>query len=69
MSGSPSRAVSVLMCAQLPIISNKQLRRKLVIVGDGAAGKTSLLNVFAVGHFPENYVSYQAVARRQKSGR
>jgi Rho family protein len=29
----------------------------LVIVGDGAAGKTSLLNVFAVGHFPESYVS------------
>lgn len=26
-----------------------------MIVGDGAAGKTSLLNVFAVGHFPENY--------------
>ncbi|KAK6904228.1 rho family protein [Kwoniella mangroviensis CBS 8886] len=39
MSGSPSRAI----------------RRKLVIVGDGAAGKTSLLNVFAVGHFPESY--------------
>ncbi|WWC87346.1 uncharacterized protein L201_002235 [Kwoniella dendrophila CBS 6074] len=39
MSGSPSRAI----------------RRKLVIVGDGAAGKTSLLNVFAVGSFPENY--------------
>lgn len=34
-----------------------QIRRKLVIVGDGAAGKTSLLNVFAVGNFPENYVS------------
>ena len=34
-----------------------QIRRKLVIIGDGAAGKTSLLNVFAVGHFPENYVS------------
>ncbi|NXD32537.1 RHO2 protein, partial [Spelaeornis formosus] len=33
----------------------RALRRKLVIVGDGAAGKTSLLNVFAVGHFPENY--------------
>ncbi|WVQ76621.1 hypothetical protein IAR50_006294 [Cryptococcus sp. DSM 104548] len=31
------------------------IRRKLVIVGDGAAGKTSLLNVFAVGHFPETY--------------
>ncbi len=28
-----------------------------MIVGDGAAGKTSLLNVFAVGHFPENYVN------------
>lgn len=35
-----------------------QIRRKLVIVGDGAAGKTSLLNVFAVGHFPESYVSW-----------
>ena len=28
-----------------------------MIVGDGASGKTSLLNVFAVGHFPESYVS------------
>jgi len=33
----------------------RAIRRKLVIVGDGAAGKTSLLNVFAVGHFPEAY--------------
>jgi GTPase SAR1 family protein len=33
------------------------MRRKLIIVGDGAAGKTSLLTVFALGHFPENYVS------------
>jgi len=33
----------------------RAIRRKLVIVGDGAAGKTSLLNVFAVGHFPETY--------------
>jgi len=41
MSGSPS--------------NSRALRRKLVIVGDGAAGKTSLLNVFAVGHFPETY--------------
>jgi len=30
-----------------------QLRRKLVIVGDGACGKTCLLNVFAKGVFPE----------------
>ncbi|ODN96582.1 rho family protein [Cryptococcus wingfieldii CBS 7118] len=35
--------------------SSSAIRRKLVIVGDGAAGKTSLLNVFAVGHFPESY--------------
>ncbi|AFR95892.1 rho family, other [Cryptococcus neoformans C23] len=35
--------------------NNRAIRRKLVIVGDGAAGKTSLLNVFAVGHFSESY--------------
>jgi GTPase SAR1 family protein len=38
-------------------MTDVKIRRKLVIVGDGAAGKTSLLNVFAVGHFPESYVS------------
>ncbi|KAH8824411.1 P-loop containing nucleoside triphosphate hydrolase protein [Flagelloscypha sp. PMI_526] len=31
-------------------------RRKLVIVGDGAIGKTSLLTRFVVGIFPEVYV-------------
>ncbi|GEM11158.1 hypothetical protein Rt10032_c13g5175 [Rhodotorula toruloides] len=31
-------------------------RRKLVIVGDGASGKTSLLSVFAVGDFPTTYL-------------
>ncbi|GAA93955.1 uncharacterized protein L969DRAFT_92140 [Mixia osmundae IAM 14324] len=31
------------------------LRRKLVIVGDGACGKTSLLSVFAMGEFPQEY--------------
>lgn len=31
------------------------IRRKLVIVGDGACGKTSLLSVFALGEFPETY--------------
>ncbi|GAA5819954.1 hypothetical protein JCM3770_006094 [Rhodotorula araucariae] len=30
-------------------------RRKLVIVGDGACGKTSLLSVFAMGEFPREY--------------
>lgn len=32
------------------------IRRKLVIVGDGACGKTSLLFAFAKGTFPEVYV-------------
>ena len=27
-------------------------RRKLVIIGDGACGKTSLLSVFTLGYFP-----------------
>ncbi|CAO1632053.1 unnamed protein product [Sympodiomycopsis kandeliae] len=31
------------------------IRRKLVIVGDGACGKTSLLCVFAIGDFPREY--------------
>lgn len=29
------------------------IRRKLVIVGDGACGKTSLLSVFTLGYFPK----------------
>ncbi|KAL1926967.1 hypothetical protein VTP01DRAFT_5297 [Rhizomucor pusillus] len=33
-----------------------ELRRKLVIVGDGACGKTCLLIVFSRGTFPELYV-------------
>ncbi|KAJ6583021.1 small GTPase-binding protein [Mycena vulgaris] len=33
-----------------------EIRRKLVIVGDGASGKTSLLIVFSKGEFPEVYV-------------
>jgi len=32
------------------------LKRKLVIVGDGACGKTSLLIVYVRGEFPEDYV-------------
>lgn len=32
------------------------IRRKLVIVGDGACGKTCLLIVFSKGEFPEVYV-------------
>ncbi|KAJ7346066.1 small GTPase-binding protein [Mycena albidolilacea] len=33
-----------------------EIRRKLVIVGDGACGKTSLLILFAEGTFSEAYV-------------
>ncbi|XP_054434252.1 transforming protein RhoA-like isoform X3 [Pteronotus mesoamericanus] len=32
------------------------IRKKLVIVGDGACGKTCLLIVFSKGEFPEEYV-------------
>ncbi|CAG8505040.1 173_t:CDS:2 [Paraglomus occultum] len=34
---------------------NKVIRRKIVILGDGACGKTSLLNVFTRGYFPQVY--------------
>jgi Ras homolog gene family, member A len=33
-----------------------EIRRKLVIVGDGACGKTCLLIVFSRGTFPDVYV-------------
>jgi len=35
--------------------SSNPIRRKLVIVGDGACGKTSLLCSFALGEFPKEY--------------
>ncbi|KAJ1901139.1 GTP-binding protein Rho1 [Kickxella alabastrina] len=35
---------------------SSDIRRKLVIVGDGACGKTCLLIVFSKGTFPEVYV-------------
>ncbi|CAN6608250.1 GTP-binding protein Rho3p [Trichomonascus vanleenenianus] len=33
----------------------KPISRKIVILGDGACGKTSLLNVFTRGYFPQVY--------------
>ncbi|QLG74212.1 hypothetical protein HG535_0G00960 [Zygotorulaspora mrakii] len=36
-------------------MSEHTVRRKLVIIGDGACGKTSLLYVFTLGKFPEEY--------------
>ena len=38
------------------MLSASQNRYKLVIVGDGACGKTSLLTVFKTGYFPEEWV-------------
>ncbi|KAH7190389.1 GTP-binding protein rho2 [Fusarium oxysporum] len=32
------------------------IRRKLVIIGDSACGKTSLLSIFTLGNFPAHYV-------------
>ncbi|KAJ3235571.1 GTP-binding protein Rho1 [Chytriomyces hyalinus] len=34
----------------------ESIRKKIVIVGDGAAGKTSLLIVFTSGNFPVNHI-------------
>lgn len=36
-------------------MSSNIIKRKLVIVGDGACGKTSLLYVFTLGEFPTEY--------------
>ena len=52
------------------------IRKKLVIVGDGACGKTCLLIVFSKDQFPEvyvptvfeNYVSDIEVDGKQASG-
>lgn len=35
--------------------TNLSVQRKIVILGDGACGKTSLLNVFTRGYFPQVY--------------
>ncbi|RKP32058.1 hypothetical protein METBISCDRAFT_26011 [Metschnikowia bicuspidata] len=34
---------------------SKTIQRKIVILGDGACGKTSLINVFTRGYFPQVY--------------
>lgn len=36
-------------------MAENPIRRKIVIVGDGACGKTSLLYVFTLGEFPTEY--------------
>lgn len=42
----------------------KTIRRKLVVCGDGACGKTSLLSVFTRGYFPQ--VQFQ-IRKKKKS--
>ncbi|KAF7584439.1 GTP-binding protein RHO1 domain protein [Clavispora lusitaniae] len=42
--------------ARIMVPPPAEIRRKLVIVGDGACGKTCLLIVFSKGTFPEVYV-------------
>lgn len=37
------------------VFNNTAVQRKIVILGDGACGKTSLLNVFTRGYFPKVY--------------
>ncbi|KAK4057687.1 Rho GTPase [Microbotryomycetes sp. JL221] len=41
--------------ATIPDGTRRTLQRKVVVCGDGAAGKTSLLNVFVNGEFPYVY--------------
>ncbi|KAI0018822.1 putative RHO3 protein [Xylariomycetidae sp. FL0641] len=43
------------MPALCGIGGSKTVQRKLVLLGDGACGKTSLLNVFTRGYFPTVY--------------
>ena len=40
-----------------------KLSRKLVIIGDGACGKTSLLSVFTLGYFPTVSSQYITITR------
>jgi len=42
----------IIFRAQSEMDRTDALRRKLVIIGDGACGKTSLLSVFTLGYFP-----------------
>lgn len=44
------------IASSLPALTMAAIRKKLVIVGDGACGKTCLLIVFSKDQFPEVYV-------------
>lgn len=44
------------MAASLQALPDRIKRYKLVVVGDGACGKTSLLTMFKTGQFPEDHI-------------
>lgn len=44
------------LCSKsLLFVDTLQVSRKVVVIGDGACGKTSLLHVYVHGHFPQVY--------------
>lgn len=51
-----SLTILVNVCVLLLLFQMAAIRKKLVIVGDGACGKTCLLIVFSKDQFPEVYV-------------
>ncbi|KZT39760.1 ras-domain-containing protein [Sistotremastrum suecicum HHB10207 ss-3] len=55
LAASPSPSSSPRPRLPPPTMAQEPIKRKLVIVGDGACGKTSLLCCFALGEFPKEY--------------
>lgn len=47
--------LEVIFCFSMSAATENVIKRKIVIVGDGACGKTSLLYVFTLGEFPTEY--------------
>jgi hypothetical protein len=47
--------------------SNKPIHRKLVVVGDGSIGKSSILNVFTKGVFPEVRREFASLPLHQRN--
>ncbi len=50
------KALFAYRLSHLSLLQMAAIRKKLVIVGDGACGKTCLLIVFSKDQFPEVYV-------------